>query len=284
MKKGYIEIARVQDIPIYVPQKTWFSFFNSPYPAHKLSSAVDVYFEKEAIMPIEEGRILEIKYFKSVHSSEKEPLILVSIDEKRVLKILHVKPYVKEGEKVYLGDSLGKLVVSKFFFKWTDTHAHFEIREKNDPYRARGAYTLRITPALKVLPNPINEVREFEVVEVNDRYIWVKSRKNDYTASGLVVKAGNNVYCVDGGIPHYGYGVVIGANRITEITFCGSTIGKGELVMEGGLLFKPIKKPKIKNLDLIGVGAYLNKPLLKIIPREKCDLKPGDVLSLKFGE
>jgi len=50
------------------------------------------------------------------------------------------------------------------------------------------------------------------------------------------------------------------------------------------LLFKPIKKPKIKNLELIGVGAYLNKPLLKIIPREKCDLKPGDVLSLKFGE
>ena len=74
MKKGYIEIARVQDIPIYVPQKTWFSFFNSPYPAHKLSSAVDVYFEKEAIMPIEEGRILEIKYFKSVQTGLRHSL------------------------------------------------------------------------------------------------------------------------------------------------------------------------------------------------------------------
>ncbi|WP_457754004.1 hypothetical protein [Thermococcus sp.] len=60
---GAIEmrIAKVNELNFDIPKNAWFSFFNSPYPAHKFGTAIDVYFPKKALFPFEEGKVLEIK-------------------------------------------------------------------------------------------------------------------------------------------------------------------------------------------------------------------------------
>ena len=48
---------------LLLPRDAWYSFFNSPYPAHRRGTALDVYFEEEALVPVERSLVAEIRWF-----------------------------------------------------------------------------------------------------------------------------------------------------------------------------------------------------------------------------
>ncbi|RLF98479.1 MAG: hypothetical protein DRN49_05815, partial [Thaumarchaeota archaeon] len=62
---SFITIAECRGFGVRVPEDSYFSFFNSPYPAHRLVSAIDIYFQShEALLPVDEGLIVDIDEFE----------------------------------------------------------------------------------------------------------------------------------------------------------------------------------------------------------------------------
>ena len=155
----YVTIAECKGVEIRVPRSCWFSFFNSPYPAHKSSSAIDIYFpDLEALFPADEGLVLEVERFECPRFRSDadgfDYLTIIKVGEDAVFKILHVKPKVEPGERVSLGDYIGDLWVSGYFYPWSDLHMHVEVRPPNDAKRALGAFRLDVSPAIKLISNP----------------------------------------------------------------------------------------------------------------------------------
>ena len=276
-------IARVKGLELVIPEEARFSFFNSPYPAHKACSAVDVYFDGEALMPVESGRVLEVKRLGGGRMGPVEHLILIDVGGGVVLKVLHVEPKVAEGETVHLWDPLGRLTHSKFFFPWTDPHAHFELRPRHDPYRARGGHKLDVSPSLTSLGVPEGTTEKLEVVEAAERYVWARPLKSETGATGLAVEVSGSLHYAEGGIPHYGYGVALGAHNLGDVLLAGTRIGAGVRVDGSGLFFEPTVSFNADGVELVGVGAYLNTSLLKLVPRQPGGLVEGDVVDLRVA-
>ena len=264
----FIEIGEYKDITLRLPKNTPYSFFNSPYPAHRERGAVDVYFPSEALFPCERGEVIEIKYFKSPKvredASSREPLILAGLRE-IFLKILHVEPRVKVGEKLYLGDPLGDIIVSGYLYHWSDPHAHFELRPKNDPYRARG--TIPITPIFST-PAKGSLSFEFRVVEIKEHYVFAKTIGGEPSLGAI----GNSSFCVDGGIPHYGYYGMIGKG-----SFPIPGKASGSIVLTDDL------KAYANGMMIRGIGTLLGTDLVKIIPINKTEeFFKGGTLKITF--
>jgi len=264
----FIEIAQCRDTSIWVPKGVPYSFFNSPYPAHKELGAVDVYFPSDALFPCERGKVVEIKYFRSPKvredASSREPLILVDLGD-IFLKVLHVEPKVKPGEKLFLGDSLGDIIVSGYLYNWSDLHAHFELRPKNDSYRARGA--IPINPTFSSVAKGSLSF-EFKVVGVRERYILAKTVGGEPSLGAI----GNSSFCVDGGIPHYGYYGIIGKGG-----FPMPGKASGSIVLTDDL------KVYANGMRIRGIGTLLGTDLVKIIPINTAEeFFKGEKLKITF--
>ncbi|RLI05804.1 hypothetical protein DRO26_01145 [Candidatus Bathyarchaeota archaeon] len=270
-----------------ISKDSWFSLFNSPYIAHRLESAVDVYCkEKEAFMPFDEGKVLEIRWFEVSKirrdALDKEPLILIKLSEETVAKVLHVNPTVKVGEKIKLGDPIGKKIISGYFLPWTSPHAHFELRSIHDPYRAGGAYKLRINPKFKCTVKLQKNKMEFKVREVSEKFMWVEPKgENSGFFGSLPVLVGSRVHFLDGGIPYHGYGVVVGGRGETIKDLNGKVIGKKIGRVYAGTVFKTVRKPWVNGSPVLGVESFLNNNMLKIVGVEK-KLSEGDLIKLEF--
>lgn len=258
-----------------LPRDVWYSFFNSPYPAHKACTAIDAYFENEALCPVEEGVVKEIKWFDAPRvrcdASPREPLILIDLGSDLVLKVLHVEPRVRIGERVYAGDPLGRIVVSGYLHPWSHPHAHFEIRKASDPYRARGALKLDLTPTLSRTPRPARLSTSYVVVEVGQHYAWLRPRSGTGFA-GLALCGG----WVDGGMPHYGYGALIGATGRPEglVKVISSPASNVWLV-------EPLFRPRVAGVRVRGLASYLNQSLLKVI-EPPSTLSGGDEVAIEL--
>ncbi len=282
----FTTVAYARDIEVKVPENAYFSLFNSPYPAHRTGTAIDIYFDHEAFLPILEGRVLEIKWFRSPKirrdSSSIEPLILIEVGEDMVLKVLHVKPSVKPNEKLHLGDTLGKLMVSGYFYPWTTPHAHFELRSRRDPYRARGAYPLVLASTFKLKPKLSTLNMEYRVSEVYESYMWLEARGlGNKPTTGLFARIEDEYGFIDGGIPHYKYGAVLGIKSLEGIVKVnGGTIGKSIEFNENGTIFKPLARFTVDGKPITGIGSYINTKLVKAIGLGKVSLKSGDIVRL----
>jgi len=248
-----ITVAVSREIEFKIPNKTHYSFFNSPYTPHRGSGAIDVYFnDGYALYPLEEGKVSEIRKIKTprnINCSE-DFLILVDCLNGMFLKILHVEPIVNMGDILYLGDPLGKLIPSGYFFPWTDLHAHFELRKCGDKYRARGGEKLN---PLIIESVPVAQGEDFVVVEKKDKYCWIKPlHTNPHGLTPISCGMG----FVDGGFPHYGYYVCIGKNlKIHPANF--------EVFANG--------------IEIKGLGVYCNFPYVKLIGNH---FNEGDVVKI----
>ncbi|MCX8169417.1 MAG: hypothetical protein N3E39_04375 [Candidatus Methanomethylicia archaeon] len=291
MKEKFRCIADCLNFTIKIPVDCWFSFFNSPYPAHKSTTAIDIYYTcNEGLMPLDEGIVLEVKRFecpiKRIDASNIDYLILVKVSSGVVLKILHVKPTVKPGERIYLGDPLGKMIISGFFSPWSDLHMHLEVRDIRDPYRALGAFELDISKTVNSLINPIYNVDMlFYVEDVYRNYVWLKPSNivNGFQC-GLALMIDKNIFWVDGGIPHYGYGSILGFSGFGYVysTF-GDIVGSIYHYKFNYSIFKSscIISTSPFNLKVIGIGSYIGMPFLKLILLDDgSKLKIGDSINI----
>ncbi len=251
-----LEIACIGDIHFKISYGIYYSFFDSPYAPHRNGAAIDIYFEEDALFPLEEGVVREIKKINTPHNV-KDFLVLIET-EGLILKVLHVKPSIRKGDKLFHGDTFGKVIHSGFLSPWSDRHAHFELRKPSDPYRARGGLILK--PIIQPLV-PIVIGNQFIVVEKQERYVWIKPLK--YRDKGLTPIVFDNK-SIEGGIPHYSYGAIFG--DIGEIELIDIKIRSSDRLSNNIRLFDT------KNLiveangeEITGIGIYCNQSLLKLI-------------------
>lgn len=267
-----MKIATINSLPFKIPKNIKYSFFNSPYPAHRLGTAIDVYFEDKALFPFEEGIISEIKKIRTPKyvPIETDYLMIIKVED-LCLKVLHVNPSVKIGEKVYLGDEFGDLVVSGFFRPWSDKHVHFELRECIDRYRARGA--LSVKPEILKLVRTI-EGNEFEVIEKREHYYWLKPLKTGEESLTPLTYQG---IPIEGGLPHYHYGVAFG--DFEKIELFGAEIKPKERI-NGFSVFGEEFAVFANGQKVRGIGIYCNEERVKLIGGK---FEEGDIVEVRIS-
>lgn len=261
-----MRIARAGDLWLEVPDVR-YSFFDTPYIGHELGTAVDVYFEEKALFPFEEGKLVEVRKIKTPrYIPVMDDYLLIFEVGEFCLKVLHVEPMLKVGEKAFLGDEIGSLRLSGFFSPWSDKHAHFELRWCEDRYRARGGLT--IFPEVRPLV-PVIRGGEFEVVEKTTHYLWLKPLK---TEGRGMTPFGE----IEGGLPHYRYGAIFNGSeaRLFEKTV------KAEKILENGVgIFKADFKVFANGKEVKGVGVYCNEEKVKLIGG---DFEVGEIIELEI--
>ena len=266
-----MKIAMVEDLYFRIPRSVWYSFFNSPYTPHRNAAAIDVYFPGEdALYPLEEGVLREIKKINTPHNIEDYLLLFET--HGLLLKVLHVKPSIKIGEKISNGESFGRIIYSGYLYPWSNKHAHFEIRRMSDPYRARGG--LKLKPLIQPL-TPIAIGREYMVMEKQEYYIWVKPLETN--GRGLTPLY-YNTSPIEGGIPHYNYGAVFGEVEELELMSCKIRVGE-RLMNNIGLFDTSNLAVKVNGENIKGVGVYCNQPYLKLITS---GFEEGEVVELNI--
>jgi len=247
-----MKIARINDLWLEIPDVR-YSFFNTPYAPHRLGTAVDVYFEGKTLFPFEEGKLVEVKKIRTPrHIPVGEDYLLIFEVGDVCLKVLHVEPELKVGEKISLGDEIGSLRLSGFFSPWSDRHAHFEIRRCEDRYRARGGLT--IFPEVKALV-PAVGTGEFEVVEKTPHYLWLRPLK---TRGKGMTPFGN----IEGGLPHYRYGAIFNGRKAELFR---KPLEPGEVLSNRVGIFEANFEVFANGRKVKGVGVYCNERRIKLI-------------------
>ncbi len=272
-EKGMM-IAHVEGLKFKIPEDAWFSFFNSPYPGHGLGTAVDVYFSDKALFPLEEGRVAEIRRIRTPrYVPVREDYLIIIEAAGFCLKVLHVMPSVRTGEKLGLYDEIGSLIVSGFFSPWSDRHAHFELRDCGDRYRARGGFLMN-PKILKLVP--VVRGNEFEVVEKNSRYLWLKPvRRGGRNLTPVEFRG----IPVEGGLPHYRHGAVFGHSE--EVEIFGLKVPVDKSLPNGTGLFEARFRVLANGQEVRGAGIYCNQERIKLIGG---NFEEGDVVEVKLGK
>lgn len=221
-----------------------FSLYNSPYAAHDEGRAVDLYphegdwrttsdggnRETRAPSPVagEVTRTRTVSAPGKPYAVEHDHLIVVDTGE-YLARVLHVDPGVEPGETVAVGDSLGEMVRSGFFAPWVDNHLHLGFRERDaDPVRASGSLPVDVTPRDGLAGVAWDGTGT--VVARGDTYAVLDSP--DHPAPGErfagIAPDGEPGGVLDGGLPHYeGGGLlgVAGASETTSVSLAGQRAG-----------------------------------------------------------
>ncbi len=251
-----MEIGKYGDAVLKIPESAYYSFFNSPYVGHRAGTAVDVYYPDSALYPLEEGRVMDIKKVNPPrHIPADEDYLMVIKYESACLKILHVKPEVSVGEQVSLGDALGEQILSGFFRPWSDRHAHFELRNCNDAYRARGAYPLlpRILKRVPVLAGNL-----LRITEQKEHYVWAEPVRRG--APGMTPMGEVGAW-IEGGLPYYGYGAIYGKDVANIL---GHEI-RGKIIYPRVYIFSSPPKFLVDGHPIRGLGMFCNQEKIKIL-------------------
>ncbi|MFX1446070.1 MAG: hypothetical protein ACFFHV_21890 [Promethearchaeota archaeon] len=228
----FYNIIDMENVKVSIPVSSHFTIGTSPYYAHQHGLAIDIYQNLdlenyEVLSPIS-GEVIKTKTLiapkpKFNNGTNKDYLTLIrnSDNPEVVFKILHVNPRIQEGEKIEIGDFIGKTIRNGYFAYWSSPHLHLEIRPKNDAIRARGGknFSLAIKDRHKIGHN--KEIFHMEKIPVKIKavypeFILINFPENLYYCIGPIfgVKGNvNNFTCiVDGGIPIYKNGIVLFQN------------------------------------------------------------------------
>lgn len=258
-----IPVANVDNITIKCPAEGRFSFFNSPYIAHRTFTGIDIYppsdFGESAPSPVL-GKVVMIRKIKCPKSGEFKAstydyvILIKSIENPcRIIKVLHVDPSIKVGDTVEPGQELGFLLRSGYFDFWTDPHIHVEIRKPEDPIRARGGLKLQSTLKMKDLKIKSESSLKGTVLTVKPEYLLILLEDN--LRYGLTVKAGGYVGVIDGGIPHYGrFGV--------HIERCSERVNYSQLSQGASCFLDESRSPSTQNAGLLRRDRF-RRPRLK---------------------
>jgi hypothetical protein len=289
-----IPVARSNDVTIYSPRDGRFAFFNSPYPAHKVNSGIDVYsgqgFNEIISSPVN-GKITMIRRIKAPRGrgfkdSGYDVITLIKSSENHnmIVKTLHVDPVIDVGTSVEVGDDLGRLLRSGYFGWGTSPHIHLEVRNPLDPIRARGGLLFKNLVHTK---NNLLTSIEGQVIDVVREYALITL---DYQGNGLTCLIDDSIGILDGGIPYYGWmGIHMNKPVAGTVKLIGKDIAHVVNIGEGYVLADCFDFNF--NLDdqlLFGLSLYLtpiNTPIVKILPLygRELGLKIGDFVKVEIA-
>ncbi|MFX0039381.1 MAG: hypothetical protein ACFFCY_14670 [Promethearchaeota archaeon] len=308
----FYEIVKIDEIGVKIPQTSHFSIGTSPYYAHQHGLAIDIYHSLtlknyEVLSPIS-GKIEMIKTLKAPKAKFSDGinfdyLILISnpSDSKILWKMMHVSPNVDVGDKIDIGDPLGKTIRNGYFAYWSSSHIHLELRPSNDAIRARGGKSFNLATEKQEglidisekidtskIPIEIHSIYPEMILAYLPKYYYYKI--NPFYGVRVKIKHFNCI--LDGGIPHYKIGTILFqqqniSNELDLIYLGTKKIGilhelKGQL---GFFKFNDMKF-FLNNKEIRGISLYLANflPLIKIIPYKKnqFSFKPKSIQYLKL--
>jgi hypothetical protein len=205
-----IPVATSGGVTLFCPEDGRYSFFNSPYPAHRLITGVDIYpntaHDISAPSPVD-GEILQIRHVKAPQghnfdAPERDTVTIISSRQVpgRIVKILHVNTQAEVGEIIRAGQTLGTMIRSGYFGYQTPLHAHVEVRPPEDPLRVRGGYQMNSILDL----DKLEVTQELKCVVISSRRGYAQLRLCQ-SSSWVVVDIDGIPGIIDGGIPLYGW-------------------------------------------------------------------------------
>jgi len=143
-------LGSVGAIDVWAPCRKWFlSFFSSPYYPHIMCRAMDLStsleFGGDALSPIS-GVVRSIKRVEAGPGPfGKEDYVIFVETRKAWVKIMHIEPRVRVGERIRVGEPIGRYIRTNFFRRHDLPHMHIEI------HRSR---SVRPTRAVPIDPSP----------------------------------------------------------------------------------------------------------------------------------
>ncbi|WP_436910956.1 hypothetical protein [Halosimplex marinum] len=234
------------------------TLYNSPFAAHDRGCAVDLYpgdADGDTRRPNPEdgpavdapspvaGEVVETRTVRAPsqpYAADDDHLILVDTGA-RVARLLHVEPAVSAGDSVAVGDSLGRLVRAGFFAPWVANHLHLGFREHGaDHHRAAGSLPLALgnDVAVDALPwdGTGTVVAAGETYAVLDRPAHPAPGER-FAGLAATDAGGEPLGVLDGGLPHYDSGGLLGARDTTDeagrgdttdVFLCGERVGSAD--------------------------------------------------------
>ena len=216
-------IADAGGMEIYAADCSAYSFFASPYQAHRDFAAVDICQQKKfgdtAFSPVSGEVLKTIRFDSPSPAKESLPEYLILIKKGgSVARIMHVKPDVRPGERISVGDELGAFISNGFFSYWVDPIIHMEVRKEGNHLRPVGGLELKPSMAEEGL-RPSSGLFG-EVTHISRRNVTLRLGRK-----AVASVAGNPAFldgatCLD-------YAGVIGTHQVGETVFLmGIPIGK----------------------------------------------------------
>ena len=289
-----IPVAEAEGVQLCCPENGRYSFFNSPYPAHKLNTGVDIYsvdgFGGDALSPVD-GEVVYLRQVKApgghgFEAADHDSVIVIRNKDnpETVTKLLHADPLVEVGEIVRTGDVIGTTIRSGYYGTGTSPHLHAEIRKPDDPIRARGGFKLKRVD--QTVGEPVSELSG-EVVQVQPEFTFIRINSKSI---GLVGTVNGSPAVLDGGVPYYRW---MGAHLPNppskgDIRLLGKTIGNITDVFEGSCKADCTDfNFSMSDTSIFGISLTLQprkEALVKLYPWKKGSLEPslGDWLDVKF--
>ncbi len=294
-KSEFYDIVKTDDTRVSIPQSSHFTIGTSPYYAHQHALGIDIYpslllENYEVFSPIS-GEVIKVKTLlaprpKFLGGIDKDYLVLVNNTNNRKItyKILHIKPHnIQVGDRIEIGDPIGKTVRNGYFAKWSSPHLHLEIRPSNNAVRASGGRIFSL--AFKKDKDKVSveedksEAIPLKIHSVFPEFFLSYFPKNLYKyidpIYGVKVRV-NEMDCIlDGGMPHYKNGTIISLDGFKRdyqhsIYFRNQKIGKLNDSRDqfGFFRFDSSLKILLNDKEIRGISLYLANfiPLIKIIP------------------
>lgn len=265
---GWVEVLD-GPVEVFVKRGDYLSLTNSPYPPHIVGRAVDIY-SAHGYMPAESGVVKRVIRFPTPMNRPDSPgvdhLIIVDVGGGHSLKILHVEPQVVAGDRLYLGDYLGELIVSGFMMPWSDKHMHVEVRRSGDEVRALGS--VRERPSDELISEASRGCSHSLKVRVSRD---LGTHFEAVSEGKPCINSGGKTAVIDAGMPHYGIG---GSLCLGECLPLGEAyLGReavGEVVGEvSGVSILLLKAAVRCGKGYFGLGTYLLTNKVKLIPLKK---------------
>jgi len=208
-----------------------FSLYNSPFDAHDEGCAIDLYPDGERAPSPVAGEVLDTKTVRAppkAYAAEHDHLILVDTGD-TVARLLHVDPAVEPGETVTVGDDLGELVRAGFFAPWVPNHIHLGFRAPDtNPYRASGS--LLVDVAVDV--TPLSWDGTGTVAEAGETWVRLDEPAHPTPGESFVGIANNadggDSGVLDGGLPHYSGGGLLGRDGTDAAALAGQRVGTAD--------------------------------------------------------
>lgn len=222
-------IARFGRMEILARKDSLFSFYSSPYPAHRETKALDLTSGGERYddmySPVS-GEIIAIKKIPKPEFSKNldDEYVTAILPEgsDHALKIIHLEPSLEVGDYVEAGERLGKLIRTEFFWKFNDPGIHMEIRKRDDLFRTGGG--MRFEPVL----DPIEGETELtgKVTKRAEHYSIIEFPGSGMAGdiTGLTCNVDSKNAFLDCTYPYVDYGGVVGASNGT-VSLNGTDIG-----------------------------------------------------------
>jgi hypothetical protein len=210
-----------------------FSLFNSPYPAHDLGRAIDLYPDRDAAPAPVAGVVREVRTVRAPdrpYAVADDHLVVVDVDPDCLAappdgdltaRVLHVDPSVEPGDEVAVGDSLGTTVRSGYFAPWVADHLHLGFRPRDaDHVRASGSLPVDVAVDVAALPWDGTGT----VVETGETWVRLDEPSGETPGAWAGIEGAPGTV-LDGGLPHYAGGGALPTGE-GPLRVAGARIGR----------------------------------------------------------